>query len=102
PVSDRAEDIRAALLRYAADANIVMDGAKSLVLEEGRCAGVVTKGGRRLLADGVLVATGGVSYPGTGPTGDGYKLAKQAGHSIVEPVPSLCSLVSPDPACKKM
>ena len=37
PVSDRAEDIRAALLRYAADANIVMDGAKSLVLEEGRC-----------------------------------------------------------------
>ena len=102
PVSDKAEDIRAALLRYAADANIVMDGAKSLVLEEGRCAGVVTKGGRRLLADGVLVATGGVSYPGTGSTGDGYKLAKQAGHSIVEPVPSLCSLVSPDPACKKM
>ena len=60
PASDKAQDIRAALLRYAADADLVMDGAKSLVMENGRCAGVVTKGGRRLLADGVLVATGGV------------------------------------------
>ena len=102
PASDKAQDIRAALLRYAADADLVMDGAKSLVMENGRCAGVATKGGRRLLADGVLVATGGVSYPGTGSTGDGYKLAKQAGHTIVDPVPSLCSLVSSDPACKRM
>ena len=50
----------------------------------------------------LIIATGGLSYPGTGSTGDGYKLAEQAGHTIVEPVPSLVSLVSHDPDCKKM
>ena len=48
------------------------------------------------------MATGGVSYPTTGSTGDGYKLAQQAGHTLIEPVPSLVSLVSHDADCKKM
>ncbi len=52
-------------------------------------------------ADAVLVATGGVRYPTTGSTGDGYKLAQQAGHTLIEPVPSLVSLVSHDADCKK-
>ena len=47
------------------------------------------------------MATGGVSYPTTGSTGDGYKLAQQAGHTLIEPVPSLVSLVSHDADCKK-
>lgn len=45
---------------------------------------------------------GGTSYPATGSDGSGYKLARQAGHTIVPPQPSLCSLVSPDPACRQM
>ena len=102
PVSDRAEDIRQALLRYADGAQILYDGAKKLVIEEGRAVGVVTESGRQLTADAVLVATGGVSYPVTGSTGDGYQLAKQAGHKIVPTVPSLCSLVSPDEGCRAM
>lgn len=119
PVSDRAEDIRQALLRYAADAELVFDGAKKLLLEPLpqpeatdppkkkpgpalRCVGVRGVSGREYRADAVLVATGGVSYPTTGSTGDGYRLAQQAGHSLVEPVPSLVSLVSHDPDCKKM
>ena len=128
PVSDKAEEIRQALLRYAGDAEIVYDGAKKLLLEELppepetapaapenprhpkkkkagpalRCVGVVGTSGREYRADAVLVATGGVSYPVTGSTGDGYKLARQAGHSLVDPVPSLVSLVSHDPDCKKM
>ena len=102
PVSDRAEDIRQALLRYADGAQILYDGAEKLVIEEGRAVGVVTKSGRTLTADAVLVATGGVSYPVTGSTGDGYQLAKQAGHRIVPTVPSLCSLVSPDEDCRAM
>ncbi len=102
PVSDRAEDIRQALLRYADGAKILYDGAKKLVIEEGRAVGVVTESGRQLNADAVLVATGGVSYPVTGSTGDGYQLAKQAGHKIVPTVPSLCSLVSPDEDCRAM
>lgn len=102
PVSDRAEDIRQALLRYADGAQILYDGAEKLVIEEGRAVGVVTESGRQLTADAVLVATGGVSYPVTGSTGDGYQLAKQAGHKIVPTVPSLCSLVSPDEDCRAM
>ena len=121
PVSDKAEEIRQALLRYAQDAEIVYDGAKKLLLEELppepeaapavpenprhpkkkkagpalRCVGVRGTSGKEYRADAVLVATGGVSYPG-------YKLAQQAGHTLVEPVPSLVSLVSHDPDCKKM
>ena len=128
PVSDKAEEIRQALLRYAQDADIVYDGAKKLLLEDIvpeaepapaaaenprhpkkkkagpalRCVGVRGTSGREYRADAVLVATGGVSYPATGSTGDGYKLAQQAGHTLVEPVPSLVSLVSRDPDCKKM
>lgn len=128
PVSDKAEEIRQALLRYAEDARIVHDGAKKLLLEPleqtepkpaavpenprhpkkkkpgaaYRCVGVRGTSGKEYRADAVLVATGGLSYPTTGSTGDGYKLAEQAGHTIVEPVPSLVSLVSHDPDCKKM
>ena len=129
PVSDKAEEIRQALLRYAAEAEIVKDGAQTLLLEPmapaeepeapgpsenprhpkkkkpgpaARCVGVRGTSGREYRADAVLVATGGLSYPTTGSTGDGYKLARQAGHTLVDPVPSLVSLVSRDPDCKKM
>ena len=129
PVSDKAEEIRQALLRYAAEAEIVEDGAQRLLLEPmapaeepeapgpsenprhpkkkkpgpaARCVGVRGTSGREYRADAVLVATGGLSYPTTGSTGDGYKLARQAGHTLVDPVPSLVSLVSCDPDCKKM
>ena len=127
PVSDKAEEIRQALLRYADGADIVHDGAKKLLLEPlaqpeeapaapedprhpkkkkpgpaYRCVGVRGTSGREYKADAVLVATGGLSYPTTGSTGDGYKLAQQAGHTLVEPVPSLVSLVSHDADCKKM
>ncbi len=128
PVSDKAEEIRQALLRYAQDAELVHDGAKQLLLEPlqpeqaadaqtdenprhpkkkkpgaaYRCVGVQTAAGRERYADAVLVATGGLSYPVTGSTGDGYRLARQAGHTLVEPVPSLVSLVSHDADCKKM
>ena len=55
-----------------------------------------------LRARRVLLATGGVSYPATGSDGSGYRLAAQAGHTILPPQPSLCSLVSPDPDCRRM
>ena len=127
PVSDKAEEIRQALLRYADGADIIHDGAKKLLLEPlaqpeeapaapedprhpkkkkpgpaYRCVGVRGTSGREYKADAVLVATGGLSYPTTGSTGDGYKLAQQAGHTLVEPVSSLVSLVSHDTDCKKM
>ena len=127
PVSDKAEEIRQALLRYADGADIVHDGAKKLLLEPlaqpeeapaapedphhpkkkkpgpaYRCVGVRGTSGREYKADAVLVATGGLSYPTTGSTGDGYKLDRQAGHTLVAPVPSLVSLVNHDAHCQKM
>lgn len=102
PQSDRAADVLAALRQYAAGAELLRGDAAELLLENGVCTGVRTAAGQTLRAQNVLVATGGVSYPVTGSDGSGYKLARQAGHRIVPPQPSLCSLVSPDPACRRM
>ena len=66
--------------------------AVALRLEEDRVTGVSLESGETISCDSLLVATGGLSYPGTGSTGDGYALAKQAGHSIVPCVPSLVPL----------
>lgn len=102
PVSDRAEDIRRALVRYAAGAELRTEEVTKLLLEEGRCVGVSCQSGRQYRGDWVLVATGGVSYPGTGSRGAGYALARQAGHTVRPPVPSLVSLVAQGGECCRM
>ncbi len=102
PVSDRAEDIRRALVRYAAGAELRTEEVTKLLLEEGRCVGVSCQSGRQYRGDWVLVATGGVSYPGTGSRGSGYALARQAGHTVRPPVPSLVSLVAQGGECRRM
>ena len=102
PVSDRAEGIRRALVRYAAGAELRTEEVTKLLLEEGRCVGVSCQSGRQYRGDWVLVATGGVSYPGTGSRGAGYALARQAGHTVRPPVPSLVSLVAQGGECRRM
>ena len=102
PQSDRAADILNALLRWAQEAQLIYDGADALLMEDGCCAGVRLQSGRMLRADAVLVATGGVSYPTTGSTGDGYRFARQAGHTVIPPEPSLVALVERGDVCKRM
>ncbi len=94
PVSDRALDIVDALNKY-----ITVNGVKrkqgrvtELIIENGAVKGCKTDDGRVFFAENVLIATGGMSYPATGSTGDGYTLAKQAGHTIIELKPSLVPL----------
>ena len=101
PQSDRAADVLAALREYAKDAHFVRADVEKLLLENGACVGVVADG-KPYRAAATLVAAGGISYPATGSDGSGYRLARQAGHTIVDPQPSLCSLVSPDPDCRAM
>lgn len=94
PVSEKAVDIVDALIAFGTDdgAEIVKGRAKELIIEDGTVKGVVTYDGDKLFAEKVIIATGGKSYPATGSTGDGYELAKQAGHTIVPLKPSLISL----------
>lgn len=102
PVSDRAMDIADALasLAKAAGVRLLHDRAVSLILREGCAAGAMGESGRAYPADAVIVATGGLSYPATGSTGDGYTLAKAAGHTIQPTAPSLIPLTSDDPLCR--
>ena len=77
------------------------DRAVSIETEEGAVNGV--RGEKDTYpAEAVILATGGVSYPGTGSTGDGYRMAAALGHGIVPPCGSLVPLVSGDDACRRM
>lgn len=97
PVSDNAEDIVDAFYREMKrlGVNIVHKRVNSLILEDGVCCGV-SADGKEYRSRSVLIACGGLSYPKTGSTGDGYSLAESAGHTIVEPKPSLVPIVSGD------
>lgn len=92
PESDKAVDIVDALTRYAKGAQYITGCAAKLLIENGRVQGVVTEDGRSLNSCSVVLATGGMSYPGTGSTGDGYALAKSAGHTVQPLYPSLVPL----------
>lgn len=98
PVSDKAADIAEALAAYARNAGVkVVHGeASALLLENGCVRGALLKDGEQIFAENVVVCCGGASYPGTGSTGDGYRLAEQAGHQITPLRPSLVPLVAQD------
>ena len=90
PVSDNALEIVDALHNFARkNAKIIKGRAVKLIVEDSCVKGVETEDGETIYADKVIVATGGLSYPGTGSTGDGYELARQAGHTITDLKPSL-------------
>lgn len=83
PVSGRAFDVSAALERRLKKlkADIVRDRAVDLEIGEGAVRGVLGEA-RRYPADSVVLATGGVSYPATGSTGEGHRMAAEAGHTV--------------------
>ena len=92
PVSDHASDITRALeseLRRAGVEIRLKTGVAALSVEKGRVAGVDLENDGFLVADTVVVATGGLSYPSTGSTGDGLRFAAEAGHAVKNPLPAL-------------
>ena len=103
PLSDQAADIIDALLRALrkAGVDIVQDRAAGLVWEDGALTGVKGEKGT-YPCQAAVIATGGLSYPLTGSTGDGYGFARALGHTIVEPRPSLVPLVAEQPFCAQM
>lgn len=99
PVSDQAHEVVEAILRRLQSLGVtILTGTKvkGLIFDgiEKIIKGVRLENGESLEASAVIVATGGLSYPGTGSTGDGYPWATEAGHSIIPCFPSLVPLVS--------
>lgn len=105
PVSDKAEDVVKTFLNYVS-ANKVKILLKSAVqdikVSQNKVKTVSLSDGRELQCDSVILATGGASYPGTGSTGDGYRIAKKLGHTITELKPSLIPLVTEEPWVKDL
>lgn len=102
PVSDKAADVSEALKKYMKKNGVKLHlekGVKDIIIENDKIKGIVTDDGKELDFDAVIVATGGLSYPTTGSTGDGYKFAKKAGHSVSKLMPSLVPLKSDDWIC---
>ena len=95
PRSEKASDVIRALARLMEQAGVrvrLHSRIQSLIVQEGRAAGVVLENGERLEADTVILALGGQSYPMTGSTGDGYALAREAGHHVLPPEAVLSAL----------
>ncbi len=95
PASGRAYDVVDALTQWMrAQGVTVRNGVvvESLLTDGRQVRGIRDAGGREYPADAVIIATGGMSYPATGSTGDGYRLAVSVGHAVASPRPALVPL----------
>lgn len=104
PVSDKAVDIVDALYNAVikSRAKIINTTAEKLITKENKVIGVKLQNGDILPADSVILATGGMSYPLTGSTGGGYKMAKELGHTVTELKPSLVPLTIHEGFCTRL
>ncbi len=108
PVSDKAVDIVDALGGFMKKSGVkrIAGRVKEFIFNENNetplITGVRTYEGEEFFASSFVVATGGVSYPLTGSTGDGYELAKQAGHTVTQPQASLVPLETAESFCAEL
>ena len=96
PASDHAADVAEKILEYdrRAGVHFLHGEAAHLLLENGEVKGAVLRDGNSVLAPQVAVCCGGASYPSTGSTGDGYRFAREAGHTVEPLRPSLVPIVA--------
>ena len=105
PVSDHSSDVIRALERLLQREGVKVhlhSSVKRVLEEDGQAVGLELSDGKRIQADSVIVATGGLSYPSTGSTGDGYRWAEATGHKVVACTPSLVPFVTEDTWCAKL
>ncbi|WP_163339080.1 NAD(P)/FAD-dependent oxidoreductase [Desulfopila sp. IMCC35008] len=94
PAANDAPAVARVLIDWAKDCGVEFhtgERVSRLLIHDSEIRGVVA-GGREYSARQVILATGGRSYPRTGSTGDGYRLAEQCGHTVIAPRPALVSL----------
>ncbi len=103
PISDTALDVVRAFEKYMKQNGVHWEHAKALhiITEEGAVCGVETSAGI-INCRAAVICTGGLSYPLTGSTGDGYRMAQELGHTVSERRPSLVPLESEDDYCAEM
>ncbi len=95
PVSDSAHDVSDALFKMTkkTGVNILLNTKVTKIIQrDGKVDKVILDNNKEIKCDSVIIATGGMSYPRTGSTGDGYKFAKNLGHTIVDTKPSLVGI----------
>ena len=105
PLSDHSSDIIRTLERHLKAHHVTIrlhTKVREISVRDGRVDGVILEQGERIEGDAVILAAGGLSYPSTGSTGEGYVMAKQWGHSIVETAPSLVPLVVREPEPREL
>lgn len=103
PVSDKSFDVVQALERYMKRGGVRLEHARALHIntENGAVCGVITSEGE-ISCHAAVICTGGLSYPLTGSTGDGYRIAQELGHTVTACRPSLVPLESEDLYCAEM
>lgn len=103
PVSDRSSDIVSALAKAIKECGTEIKNytVTDIIIEDSSIMGVEC-GDKTFLSDSVLIATGGKSYHNTGSTGDGYRFAETAGHTVTALKPSLVPLISAEKYCSDL
>ncbi|MDK2835375.1 MAG: hypothetical protein PWP21_152 [Thermosediminibacterales bacterium] len=97
PITDRSKDVVNTLISYLKKNNVKVHTnkkAEKIKISNGKILGVETSQGEFFKTDSIIIATGGMSYPATGSTGDGYRMAKELGHTIIPLKPSLVPLTT--------
>jgi predicted Rossmann fold flavoprotein len=105
PVSDHSSDVIKTLQHILTDLNVSVryqSRAKKILISNQKVDGVLLASGEEIYGDAIIIATGGLSYPTTGSTGDGYEFAKKVGHTIVETVPGLVPFVIKESWCQEL
>ncbi len=104
PVSDKSLDVLNSLKNYlkSLGCTFINEEVSDINYENFEVSSIVTSSGKIYPCRNIIICTGGKSYPVTGSSGDGYRFAQKAGHTIISPVPSLVPLVSDDDFCKRL
>lgn len=105
PVSDKSEDIINALVCFLKNNKVnihLEEPVNNILIEDTKVVGISSKINEKFYCDKVIIATGGLSYPVTGSTGDGYRFAKDAGHKITNLSPSLVPLKIKENWCSQL
>lgn len=105
PVSDHSSDIIGTLVRYLQKLHVKISYKSEVTgieYQDDTVVSITVNRKEKIPVDAVIVCTGGLSYESTGSTGDGYRFARKAGHSLSEPFPSLVPLVVKEPWVKEL